>query len=344
MKRRSIQEGNPRRPAVSEEPVNPDDDLRSRLHAMETKLRRMREQRNGHNENARRAADSRNAVQEQAKSLRESIDEMKEQQKEIRDRARVHKARRDEIQSHIRELIAKKRGRRDDQRGTKSVVIELAETEGQIERIERRLETDGSLKLEDENKLLKELKKLIGKRNELLPAVKEHQTITIDLGDMDESISRLKAEADAEHQAMVDCHKEADDVWEEIKPMFEERDFVRAEGDRLHNAFVEARKAADEVHSEMKGMLDQVNEIRDSLKAARDEREQTIRDHNQSVRDALRSPSENEELAGSLEEMFLESGSLTLGGTGAEQEKEPAHSKKPQKGKRRRLGTTRGRV
>lgn len=327
---------------MSEEPTNPDDDLRSRLHAMETKLRRMREQRNGHNENARRAADSRDAVQEQARVLRESIDEAKERQKEIRDRARIHKARRDEIQSHIRELIAKKRGRRDEERGAKSVVIELSETEGQIERIERRLETDGRLKLEDENKLLKELKKLIGKRNELLPAVKEHETITIDLGDMDESITRLKAEADAEHQAMIDCHKEADEVWEEIKPMFEERDFLRAEGDRLHNAFVEARKSADEVHSEMKGLLDQVNEIRDSLKAAREEREQTIRDHNQSVRDALRPASENEELAGSLEETLLKSGSLTLGGTGTDGDL--GHSRKQQKGRRRRLGTTRGRV
>ena len=83
--------------------------------------------------------------------------------------------------------------------------------------------------------------------------------------------------------------------------MFEERDFVRAEGDRLHNAFVESRKCADEVHSEMKGMLDKVNEIRDELKAQREERAKTIRDHNQSVRDALKSPSEDEELAGSLE-------------------------------------------
>lgn len=328
---------------MSEEQTNPDDDLRSRLHAMETKLRRMREQRSGHNENARRAADSRNAVQEQARGLRESIDEQKERQKEIRDRARVHKARRDEIQSHIRELIAKKRGRRDDERGAKSVVLELSETEGQIERIERRLETDGRLKLEDENKLLKELKKLIGKRNELLPAAKEHELINIDLGDMDESITRLKAEADAEHQAMIDCHKEADEVWEEIKPMFEERDFLRAEGDRLHNAFIEARKAADEVHTEMKGLLDQVNEIRDSLKAAREERAKTIRDHNDSVREALRAPSENEELAGSLEDLLLQSGSLTLGGTGAESETAPARGKS-HKGKRRRLGTTRGRV
>ena len=267
---------------------------------METKIRRMRDNRNAHNENARRAADSRNAVQEQAKGIRESIDELKAKQKEIRDQARIHKARRDEIQGHIREIISKKRGRRDDERGSKSVVIELSETEGQIEKIERRLETDGRLKLEDENKLLKELKKLIGKRNELLPAVKEHESITIDLGDMDESINRLRAEADSEHQAMVDCHKQGDEIWEEIKPLFEERDFLRAEGDRLHNVFVEAKTAADEVHTEMKVLLDQVNEIRDSIKAAREEREKTIRDHNQSVKDAIRSPSESEELALSL--------------------------------------------
>ena len=66
---------------MSEESTNPDDDLRSRLHAMETKIRRMRDNRNGHNENARRAADSRNAVQEQAKGIRESIDELKAKQK-----------------------------------------------------------------------------------------------------------------------------------------------------------------------------------------------------------------------------------------------------------------------
>ena len=325
---------------MSDETSNPDDDLRSRLHAMETKVRRMRDNRNSHNENARRAADSRNAVQEQAKGLRDSIDEMKAKQKEIRDQARVHKARRDEIQGHIREMIAKKRGRRDDERGTKSVVIELSETEGQIEKIERRLETDGRLKLEDENKLLKELKKLIGKRNELLPAVKEYQSISIDLGDMNESISRLKAEADLEHQAMVDCHKKGDEIWEEIKPLFEERDFLRAEGDRLHNIFVEAKAAADEVHNEMKVLLDQVNEIRDSIKAAREEREKTIRDHNQSVRDAIRLPSESEELAGSLEEMLMESGTLTLGGTGAEDEPDN-RAIKSRKSKKRRLGTTR---
>ena len=323
--------------------VKPDDDLRTRLHAMETKLKRMRENRNNHNENARRAAESRNAVQDQSKTIRDSINELKEIQKEIRERARIHKARRDEIQSHIRELIAKKRGRRDDERSAKSVVIELSETEGEIEVIERRLETDGRLNLDDENKLLKQLKRLINKRDELLPSVEEFQIISIDLGDMDESITRLKSEADLEHQNMVDSHKEADLVWEEIKPMFDERNFLRSEGDRLHNAFLEARKAADEVHQEMKVLLDQVNEIRDTLKAQREDRERTIKDHNDSVRKALRPLSENEELAQSLEGIFLEQGSLTLGGTRAsESEKQPSRANN--KNKRRRLGTTRGKI
>ena len=30
---------------------------------------------------------------------------------------------------------------------------------------------------------------------------------------------------------------EADAIWEEVKPMLEERDFLRSEGDRLHSLF-----------------------------------------------------------------------------------------------------------
>ena len=58
---------------VNDEQPKPEDDLRTRLHAMETKIRRMKEQRNSFNEDARRAADSRNALQEQSKEIRESI-------------------------------------------------------------------------------------------------------------------------------------------------------------------------------------------------------------------------------------------------------------------------------
>ena len=91
---------------------SPDDDLRTRLHAMETRLRRMRDQRAAHNESARRAADSRNSVQDQGKELRTSIEEKLNEQKEVRARAKAHQNQRDAIQSRIREIISNKRGKK----------------------------------------------------------------------------------------------------------------------------------------------------------------------------------------------------------------------------------------
>tara|TARA_B100000029_G_scaffold313729_1_gene306170 strand:+ start:8673 stop:9575 length:903 start_codon:yes stop_codon:yes gene_type:complete len=297
----------------------------------------MRDQRNNHNENAKRAADSRNSIQDQGKELRERIRERLEEQKKVRSRAKVHQARRDEIQNQIGELIQQKRGTK--RQGTKSVVIELSETIGEIERIEKQIMTDGNLSLKKENRLLKKLKNLISKRDELMPAVQELQVIEIDLGDMEGSIQLLRTEADSEHQAMLDANKEADEIWEEIKPMLEERDFLRAEGDRLHAAFVSARESADKVHSDMKELLDQVNEIRDELKAQREERKRIIREHNESVREATKTPDEDEGLAESLTEQLLETGSITLGGTrtNVSQRKNSRKRKKS-----RRLGTTRG--
>jgi len=278
-------------------------------------------------------------VQEQSRELRERIKERLDEQKEVRTRAKLHQAKRDEIQNQMRELITQRRGKRSDE-GTKSVVIQLSETIGEIDRIESRIMTDGSLSLDKENAMLKKLKTLIAKRDELLPAAEEFQVIEIDLGDMEGSIQLLRAEADSEHKAMLDANKEADAIWEEVKPILEERDFLRAEGDRLHNAFVSSREAADSIHSEIKILLDQVNEIRDELKAQREERERLIREHNQSVRDALKTPDEDEELASSLADELLKKGSITLGGTRTTDYPRPHRGKKRKKS--RKIGTRRG--
>ena len=151
-------------------------DLSNRLHAMEAKLRRMRVQRDKHNEAARRAVDSRNSIQQQGSELRDKIKMQLDEQKEVRSQAKVHQARRDELQKHFKELISRKRGRRGDGR-SKSVVIQLSETVSEIDRIENQIMTDGRLSLEKENDLIKQLRSLISKRDELLPAVEEHQII-----------------------------------------------------------------------------------------------------------------------------------------------------------------------
>ena len=152
-------------------------------------------------------------------------------------------------------------------------------------------------------------------------------------------IQTLKSESDNEHQLMIEKHKEADEIWSNIKPMLEERDFLRGEGDRLHESFIEHRKKADEIHSTVVEMLSKVNEIREAIKTQNEERKQLIIDHNQSVRDALRTPDEDEELADSLTKKLMGDGSITLGVTPNISKK--TNNKNSQKRKGRKLGTSR---
>ena len=318
-----------------------EEDLRNRLNGMETKLKRMRYQRNSFTETARRAADSRNSIQDQGKELREKIKQHLEEQKAIRIKAKEHQLRRDSLQSQIRELINQKRGKRESSKDTKSSIVELSETISEIERIERQLMTDGTISLKKENSLLKFLKKLIIKRDELIPLASEFNLLNIDLGDMEGSIQLLKAEADAEHKIMIDLHNKADEIWDSIKPMFEERDFIQAEGDRLHQSFLEGRKNADEVHASIVELMKEVNEIRDKMKAEIEEGKLVIENHNRSVRESLTTPDQDESLANTLSEKLMEQGSLTFGGTLRDDFKTPvkSKSKKPS----RKLRTTRGR-
>ena len=340
----SIQERSPPRNYVDEGQGNrEDDDLRTRLHAMETRAKRLRNQRNSFSDDARSAAEQRDAIQDQGREIRESINSMMEEQKKIRERAKVHRTRRDDIQTRIRELIGKSKGRREDNKNSRSVVVQLAETESEIGNIEDRIMTDGTLGLDKENKLLKKLKTLRQKRKELLPSVEEHSMIKLDLKDLDGSILTLKAEADAEHQAMIDAHEEADKIWEEIRPMFEERDFLRSEGDRFHALFVSKRKSADEVHANLVELYSEVDEIKNELKSQADEQKRFIDEYNMAAKEKLATPEDSDELAKSLTEELMSSGSITLGGTGVEQASGKEEGRITRKSGRRNIQARRGR-
>jgi len=318
------------------------DDLRTRLHAMESKLSRVRGQRDSHNDSAKRAADQRNSAHNKRNEVQETITSRMDDQKKVRAQAKIHQASRDEIQQTIREIFTRKKGKRDQGPG-KSVVIQLSETVGEIERIEERIMTDGALTLEKENALIKKLRSLISRRDELIPNVEQQRIVSIDLSDMDESIQRLRAEADNEHNLMLEQNRLADEIWGEIKPLFEERDFLRGEGDRLHALFVEERGKADEAHKGLVELLSKVNEIRSEIRSQHEERERLVQDHNKSVRQALRGPDQNEELAESLSDKLLGGESITFGGIVTNDLSETRGEKTKPKRKPRKLGTARGR-
>ena len=292
-----------------------DPELQQRLHAMETKLKRLKQTRNSHSDSARSFASQRNAVQSQRKEIQSEIDERMAEQKLVRDEMNVQRTRRDGIQEQIRILIDRSKDGRKSHNKAKSKVVQLAETVGDIERISHRIETDGTLSLEAENRMVKKLKGLEARRQELLPDVEEQARISVDLEDIEGSIKMLRAEADAAHQAFVQSMNTADEMWEVIKNMFEDRDKLSAEADRHHHSMLEAREQADSVHQQLTELLSEVNEIRDQLNEQRLEAEKWVTDHNESVRKSRMTPDQNKDLAVSIAESLLSGGSITLGGS-----------------------------
>ena len=105
---------------------------------------------------------------------------------------------------------------------------------------------------------------------------------------------------------------------------------------------MEERGKADEAHQGVVELLSKVNEIRGEIRSQHEERERLVKDHNKSVRQALRGPDQNEELADSLTEKLLEGGSVTFGGI-VSSGVDVADKQKP-KAKRapRKLRTSRG--
>ena len=297
------------------EPDPEGDDLRDRLHAMETRIRRMRDQRANHNTEARRFAAQRDTVQAEYKEVRVKLDEGLVEVKAKRSAADSFRKRRDAIQEQLRALFAKAKQGNADKRKGKSFAAQFNELTQTIQSLEKQIETSGNISLDKENKMLARIKGMSRDRRELEPMVSDHEKLEVDLSDTESAIAELKMHADAAHLAMVDALKEARKMSKELQSLFDERDFLKAEGDRHHQAFVEEKQKADEVHAKVVEMMKQVTEVKGQISSLRKERKSWLRNHNRSVRDALTSPDEDEALADSLVDKLLAEGNLSLGGT-----------------------------
>ena len=110
-----------------------DPELQQRLHAMETKLKRLKLARNSHSDSAKSFASKRNAVQSQRKEIQSEIDERMAEQKLVRDKMNLQRTRRDGIQEQVRILIERSKAGRRHHNKAKSKVVQLAETVGDIE-------------------------------------------------------------------------------------------------------------------------------------------------------------------------------------------------------------------
>ena len=297
------------------EETRPDNDLRDHLHQMEAKVRKLRDSRNNHNEQAKRFAEQRNAIQSQYKEHREKLDLSVAEVKAIRAEQNVHKKRRDAIQAQIRDLIGQAKAQRGDKDEKKSASFEFNKLSSEVDNMEKVFETRGGMSSKKEKETMEKIKVMRRRMKELEPEVEKLQLIKVDLSNRDEAIATLKAEADDAHKQFVECLEKAKGMSKELDELFSHRDFLKGEGDRFHKEFVACKEKADEVHSKITESMKEVNEAKDKLKIAREERESWITDHNASVTKEMKTGAEDSKVADSMVDHLLNSGTLSFGGT-----------------------------
>ena len=297
------------------EETRPDNDLRDHLHQMEAKVRKLRDSRNNHNEQAKRFAEQRNAIQSQYKEHREKLDLSVAEVKAIRAEQNAHKKRRDAIQAQIRDLIGQAKAQRGDKDEKKSASFEFNKLSSEVDNMEKVFETRGGMSSKKEKETMEKIKVMRRRMKELEPEVEKLQLIKVDLSNRDEAIATLKAEADDAHKQFVECLEKAKGMSKELDELFSHRDFLKGEGDRFHKEFVACKEKADEVHSKITELMKEVNEAKDKLKIAREERESWITDHNASVTKEMKTGAEDSKVADSMVDHLLNSGTLSFGGT-----------------------------
>ena len=151
----------------SQEP-RPDTDLRDHLHQMEAKVRKLRDGRNNHNEQAKRFAEQRNAIQAQYKEHREKLDMSVAEVKAIRAEQNLHKKRRDAIQAQIRDLIGQSKAQRGDKDNKKSASFEFNKLASEVDNMEKTYETRGGMSSKKEKETMDKIKNMRRRMNCLL--------------------------------------------------------------------------------------------------------------------------------------------------------------------------------
>ncbi|RPG71411.1 MAG: hypothetical protein CBC59_001655 [Euryarchaeota archaeon TMED99] len=313
----------------------PDSELRDELQGMEARVRKMRNTRNSFSDQARTVADKRNSIQGQYKEHREKIDLVLTEMKAIRAEIKMFKEKRNALQQQLRDIISQAKGRREEKGEKRSATAEYAKLQHEVQSLENTFETS-SVGQKKEKEMIKRIKEMKIRIEELAPEVTHFEMIKVDLSDLDSAIKTLRAEADAAHQEMLGAVARADVLSPEVDEAFAHRDFLKAEGDRLHNEFLELRQKSDEMHNKITELMVDVNKVRDKLNMARDERKSWMTDHNASVKAEMKTGAESVDVADELVSTLLNSGGITFGGIG-EGDNAPSGKRKAKSGKKKSM-------
>ena len=267
------------------------------------------EKRNKFNSEARVYREERDALHNQKKKLIEEMKEIRELRGALLKEMREHKSLRNQLQKEAKQLIAFKK--KVGVRIHKNLEREIEEKRKEAARLEIKQETI-SLSLDDENKLLEQIKIKKTELHELEKLFKEQKNITADVDELNAKIDELFKQSDKEHEDVIRLSEEGEKYRERITTSMNEVGVLINEANKKHEKYIKIKERADYYHKRAVEMRGKILSIRKEKRMELEEAKKEIRNQNLEVKKALEDEKELDKIAKASVEKLLKGGKLEL--------------------------------
>ncbi|MFO7618977.1 MAG: hypothetical protein R6W91_04910 [Thermoplasmata archaeon] len=275
----------------------------------EIRYRGIIEKRNELNDQAREFADARDTLNKERRDLVEEIRDLREDRDAIVKKMREHKKKRNGYQDKAKALIETKKGKRKGVH--KDLDRDIESLRAEVKMIDLKQQTT-VLTIEEENELLKNLKKQYAEIKRLESVLGEQDAILSEVKDVDEKITLLFKMADEEHAKVVELSKQSQEVHDRITLMGKSITHLIAEANKNHELYVKQKERADSYHQKASEMREKLMAMRNIKRDEIRESRQLIIQQNKSVKMALNDEKKLEAAAEDALETLLKKGKLEI--------------------------------
>ncbi len=256
----------------------------SELQHAEVRYRSLLEKRDEHNAEARTIREERDLLNKKKGEVRQEASRLRDRRSLLLKEVRAHKEKRNELQARAKELINVKRKLRGELKG--SIEAELEDRKGRLREMETRQQTT-SLSLEQEQRLLEEMRRAQSELDHLEAVAKEHRDVLQQVEELDATIDGHFQRAESEHQEVLRKSESVMALRGEIDTKMEALSLLAAEANKVHETFKAMKEKADHYHERAMEMRKKILSIKRARKQEYDEAMKALRKHKETVRKAL---------------------------------------------------------
>lgn len=233
------------------------------IETINERLAALREQASEKDAETRAHIEKRDNLNEQVKKLRNEIRELKNERDKQNENVKTLKQQRDEARDKIRTIAEEIKADRQKIVELKKNIpkISRALLQKELDDIEWKIQTT-SLDLQEEKKLIEQVKQLEKQLNIYKKIEKQNERITV----LGKEFQALKTKADECHQELTNAAQKSQKFHANMSAKVEELEKVKSEADSLHKAYIQAKELTKPIHEEIRRLIEQKRQLQNTMR------------------------------------------------------------------------------